>query len=148
MFVVISGSSSIKVKDEQSGKEYALSSHNISAASINSLNMAMILLFMTFILSTLIMWWGFSEKQICIKCHCICCTIIIYEHRALHDSSSILCKLVTGGSSLKKKSERCLVLFHPRATLPGWCIKLSTESVIFIFLYFLCCNLFIYIYPC
>ncbi|KAK1402901.1 aspartic proteinase-like protein 2 [Heracleum sosnowskyi] len=50
-------SSSIKVKDERSGKEYALSSHNLSAASINSLNMAMIsaLLFMTFILSTLIM---------------------------------------------------------------------------------------------
>ncbi|KAL8156627.1 aspartic proteinase 36-like [Apium graveolens] len=50
-------SSSIKVKDEQSGKQYALSSHDISAGSENSLNMAMIsaLLFMTFILSTLIM---------------------------------------------------------------------------------------------
>lgn len=105
IFAVISGSSSIEVKDEQSGKEYALSSHNISAASINSLNMAMIsaLLFMTFIISTLIMWWRFWDKADLRQSHCICCTIIINEHRALYDYSSILCKLVTGGSPLKKK---------------------------------------------
>ncbi|KAL1803191.1 hypothetical protein ACET3Z_031838 [Daucus carota] len=50
-------SSSIKVKDDHSGKEYAVSSHDISTASTNSLNLAknLGLLLMSFIVCTLMM---------------------------------------------------------------------------------------------
>ncbi|KAF1002297.1 aspartic proteinase 36-like [Apium graveolens] len=49
-------SSSIKVKDEQSGKVFSVGAHNISAASVNSFNMAKILkllLFMAIFLGNL-----------------------------------------------------------------------------------------------